>query len=209
MPIHASLRKVLLQAGEAAGIDTVRVTSGGQPPHPRGPRTGSTRHDNGMAADLVLIVNGVTLTFTDQNAHPQVLAFVTEAARAGAIGIGAGVTYMGPSTMHVGFGTDPSDRRQLTWGANGSSATAPAWLRKAAQAGWADEPRTPIPVPPPAVQGEAYLVSAPSGLRLRAGPDTSSAIIRSVPNNTPVQVLERWARTPDGWMSLDHLTKVT
>ena len=58
------------------------------------------------------------------------------AAAAGATGIGAGVGYMGDRTIHVGFGLTPSDRNMLTWGAGGSSTTAPLWLQMSAQRGW-------------------------------------------------------------------------
>jgi hypothetical protein len=36
----------------------VEVYSGGQPSYPNGPRTGSTRHDNGMAADVYVYAGG-------------------------------------------------------------------------------------------------------------------------------------------------------
>ena len=59
---------------------------------------------------------------------------------AGATGVGAGIDYMGPNTVHIGFGT------RAVWGAGGSAANAPAWIIAAAKAGWlnvmgADDPR--------------------------------------------------------------------
>lgn len=113
LPISDRLRSVLQQAARAAGVDVV-VTSGGQPQYPRGPRTGSTRHDLGNAADLDLYVGGKILT----DANPQHIGlkkkFVAAAASGGASGIGAG--YMGPTKIHVGFGT------KATWG-------GAAWMR--------------------------------------------------------------------------------
>jgi len=134
-PICPALRTVLAQAGRAAGIGTIMIVSGGQPGS-RGCRTGSSRHDNGRAADLKLVSGGATFRFTNQSAPSAVVTFVTEAAAAGAIGIGAGADYMGPETLHVGFGSNVEDTRQLVWGAQGRSANAPAWLRTAARSGW-------------------------------------------------------------------------
>ena len=143
-PISEELKQVLEAAAQAAGVDTIRITSGGQDTLGQGTRrTGSTRHDRGRAADLQLVVDGSTLSFTDQSAPPVFLAFVTAAAAAGANGIGAGVGYMGNRTIHVGFGTSVNDHSKLTWGVGGRSANAPQWLRDAAAAGWA----TPTPVP--------------------------------------------------------------
>lgn len=107
LPISDKLMQVLQKAASDAGVD-VRVTSGGQPGYPQGPRTGSTRHDHGNAADLDLLVNGKVLT--DQNPEDVAIKkkFVQAATAAGATGIGAG--YMGPTKIHVGFGTP------ATWG---------------------------------------------------------------------------------------------
>jgi hypothetical protein len=134
-PIASSLRDVLLQAAEAADIDIVRVTSGGQPGS-SGRSTGSTRHNQGRAADLELQKDGRSLDFTDSDDRQIIEEFVAAAAASGANGIGAGVDYMGPKTLHVGFGTTPQDHRQIVWGAQGRSANAPAWLQRAANRGW-------------------------------------------------------------------------
>lgn len=134
-PISWELYQVLYRAAEAAGIGTVLVTSGGQPGS-TGRRTGSTRHDHGRAADLKLLVGGRPLVFSDSQAPTAVEEFVTAAAARGAIGIGAGVGYMGPQTLHVGFGRTVRDTQQLVWGAGGRSAHAPGWLRRAARSGW-------------------------------------------------------------------------
>jgi peptidoglycan hydrolase-like protein with peptidoglycan-binding domain len=134
-PIAPELREVLLRAAEATGIDTVLVTSGGQPGS-SGRSTGSTRHNQGRAADLQLQKGGRSLDFANSADRGIVEEFVAAAAAYGANGIGAGVGYMGPKTLHVGFGTTPQDHRQIVWGAQGSSANAPAWLREAANRGW-------------------------------------------------------------------------
>jgi hypothetical protein len=132
LPIKPALKSLLVRAAEASGVDVVRVTSGGQ--CRKGTctkRTGSTRHDEGNAADLQLIASRRTLKFTSAPDQKIFERFVTEAARLGATGIGAGLDYMGPDTIHLGYGP------RAVWGAGGAAAAAPAWLRRAALAGWA------------------------------------------------------------------------
>jgi hypothetical protein len=187
-PISAELENVLRAAGEAAGIDEIRITSGGQPAIGEGTRrTGSTRHDRGRAADLQLVVGGNTLKFTDAAADPKILEFVTAAAAQGANGIGAGVGYMGNKTIHVGFGTSVADHTKLTWGAGGRSATAPDWLRAAARAGW-DAPEVSVGGAG-AVGSGRYAVIARDGLRLRRGPGTNFQSPRTLPLGTQLDVL--------------------
>jgi hypothetical protein len=142
-PIAQELELVLRRAADSAGVDTVFITSGGQP-GTSGKRTGSTRHDGGRAADLQLIKDGRPLTFTDETADPIIEAFVTSAAANGAIGIGAGVEYMGPRTLHVGFGRSLQDLTKVVWGAGKTSANAPPWLRAAAEKGWKNAVETPM-----------------------------------------------------------------
>ena len=137
-PITTELHDLLNGAADATGIEKVVIISGGQTSNHAanlngvvGGWTGSHRHDNGRAADIELIRNGTTLAFTDTDGS-QVEAFVTAAAARGANGIGAGVHYMGPNKIHVGFGNSLSDHQKLVWGAAGASANAPGWLRRAA-----------------------------------------------------------------------------
>ena len=89
-------------------------------------RTGSNRHDGGAAADLELIASGRTLDFTVRDDLAAICRFVAAAAAQGAIGIGAGVDYMGPTRLHVGFGNGPQDTTKVVWGAGGAPANAPA-----------------------------------------------------------------------------------
>jgi hypothetical protein len=202
-PITSELKQVLDTAARAAGVDTIQITSGGQDALGEGTRrTGSTRHDRGRAADLQCVVNGTTLTFTDQSANPIISAFVTAAAAAGATGIGAGVGYMGNRTIHVGFGTSVSDHSKLTWGAGGRSANAPGWLRAAAEAGWA----APAPVPhgaAPTLEAPGrYAVIARNGLKLRGGPGTNFESERTLPAGTEVNVVETSSQDPS-WVRVD------
>lgn len=139
LPISRELEQVLLKAAGAAGIDVIFVTSGGQP-GTSGRSVGSTRHNGGRAADLQLIVDGRTLSFSDLDGGETVERYVTAAAAHGANGIGAGVGYMGPQTLHIGFGADASDHRRIVWGAGGKAKNAPQWLRDAAERGWNNPP---------------------------------------------------------------------
>jgi hypothetical protein len=204
-PITAELKQVLDTAARVAGVDTVRITSGGQDALGEGTRrTGSTRHDRGRAADLQLVVNGTTATFTDQSAPALILNFVAAAAAAGATGIGAGVGYMGNRTIHVGFGTSVNDRTKLTWGAGGRSVNAPQWLRDAAAAGWA-APAAPGPVggpAPAAVAPGRYVVIARGGLKLRHGPGTDFDSERTLPLGTELNVVEISSTDP-AWARVD------
>jgi hypothetical protein len=163
MPISAALRRVLLTAAHEAGVDIVRITSGGQPGS-RGQRTGSNRHDGGNAADLELVARGRTLDFTRAADLDTIRRFVASAAACGATGIGAGVNYMGPQRLHVGFGNGAHDTTQVVWGERGAAANAPDWLRDAAQLGWSYSAGAPVaagaaPQPPP--EGEAADASPP------------------------------------------------
>jgi hypothetical protein len=204
-PIASDLKQVLDAAAQSAGVDTIRITSGGQDALGEGTRrTGSTRHDRGRAADLQLVANGTTITFTDQAAPPTMLAFVTAACAAGATGVGAGVTYMGNRTIHVGFGKSPADTQKLAWGANGASANAPQWLRDAAQAGWA----SPAPLGSGsgggggALRPGRYVVIARPGLRLRGGPGTDFEIEQTLPTGRELTVVAT-APTDPAWVQVD------
>lgn len=119
LPLSQRMKSVLNQAAAAAGVDAI-VYSGGQAPKGTGgPRTGSTRHDNGNAADLWLMRGGKKLVDTNPEDRAIMAKFVSAAVQAGATGVGAGHGYMGPSNIHVGFG------KQATWGG------AP-WIKAAA-----------------------------------------------------------------------------
>jgi hypothetical protein len=129
-PLNNRLSTALQAAAAAAGIDRIVVTSGGQEAEGEGgARTGSTRHDHGNAADVELYVGGRLLDFTNSQDQALYQQFVTAAASNGVTGIGAGSDYMGNSRIHVGFGAP------AVWGAGGSSANAPDWLRAAYNAG--------------------------------------------------------------------------
>ena len=77
------------------------------------PRTGSTRHDQGGAADLTLtdVKDGHTLDMTNPQDQARMAGFVRDAVSAGATGVGAHPNYMGPNGIHVGGGVEAA------WGA--------------------------------------------------------------------------------------------
>jgi hypothetical protein len=203
-PISDELKQLLQSAAQAVGVDSIRINSGGQDALGEGTRrTGSTRHDRGRAADLQCVVSGRTLSFTDESADPLILAFVTAAAGAGATGIGAGVAYMGNRTIHVGFGVSASDHTKLTWGVGGKSATAPQWLRDAAQAGWAGSGAAPpAHVSPALAKPGRYVVIARNGLKLRGGPGVTFDSEKTLPAGTELNVVAVSTVDP-AWVRVD------
>ena len=124
--IADTLRDQIRAASIAAGVNA-EIYSGGQDESGPG-HTGSHRHDHGGSADLKLYV-------LDENGKPRFLsmnndadrskmeAFIRESVKAGANGVGSGPGYMGESGIHVGGGSPAA------WGAGGSSANAPDWVR--------------------------------------------------------------------------------
>lgn len=189
-PIQAQLKAVLIAAAKAAGVDTISVTSGGQDKKGEGTRrTGSTRHDGGAAADLQLLRKGQVLDF---NLDREVFkTFVTAAAAAGATGLGAGEAYMGPKTIHVGFGS------KLVWGSEGKAINAPAWLKHAAELGWSGKAPKPQPVVK-ATLGRNQVI-ARGGLRLRGGPGTEFTSVQTLEFGSELMIVAfdevdpRWA----------------
>ena len=126
LPIQEELRRQLQQAAEAADV-LVNVHSGGQPAKGTGGRrTGSTRHDLGGAADVKLTdpQTGRTLDMRNPQDAARMASFTQSAVAAGATGVGAGLGYMGPHSIHVGGGTSAS------WGG------AP-WIQQAHRGGMA------------------------------------------------------------------------
>jgi hypothetical protein len=106
----------------------VEVFSGGQGAAGSGDaRTGSTRHDHGNAADVFFYdaETGRRLDWSNPQDVPRFQEIVRRARAAGVTGFGAGDGYMQPGSMHIGFGAP------AVWGAGGSGANAPDWLREA------------------------------------------------------------------------------
>lgn len=135
-PIAAPLKNVLQFAADAANVEVV-VFSGGQLSVGEGgvkgiTRTGSTRHDDGNAADLRLYQNGKLLNWQKADDRAVMSTFVSAAVASGATGIGSGTDYMGhdgSTKMHVGFGPNGIQGGPVvTWGNGEASINTPAWL---------------------------------------------------------------------------------
>ncbi|NJK51789.1 MAG: SH3 domain-containing protein [Leptolyngbyaceae cyanobacterium SU_3_3] len=193
LPIDSRLKQILSFAGSVAGIDEVRIESGGQCAIGTcSKRYGSTRHDLGNAADLDLIKDGRVLKFTDSNDLPLFETFVEAAASFGATGIGGDIPYMGATRIHVGFGS------RATWGGVKGSGAAPSWLTNAATKGW----NNPLPFPNPPNGSSLFKVNARDGLNLRSGPSLDFIVIRTLPAGTIVRI-QNFDGTNQEWAQVD------
>ena len=188
LPIDLKLRKILIKAAKHAGIEKVRVTSGGQ--CAKGTctkRTGSTRHDLGKAADLEIWKNNRPLAFDKTQDLPYFKKFVMYAAELGATGFGAGLAYMGKQTIHVGFGS------KAIWGDGGKTSNAPMWLKDAVIKGWHSQGSKQL---------REYLVIARDGLILRAGPGTEFERLQSLTVGSIIYVENFFGKNAD-WAAVD------
>jgi hypothetical protein len=193
LPIDSRLKQILSFAGSVAGVDEIRVESGGQCAIGTcNKRAGSTRHDLGNAADLDLIKDGRILKFTESNDIPFFEKFVEAAASFGATGIGGDVGYMGPTRIHVGFGS------RATWGGTNGTGAAPDWLINAAAKGW----NNPLPFPDPPNGSSLFSVNARDGLNLRSGPSQDFRVIKTLPTGTIVTILD-FDGTNQEWAQVD------
>jgi len=127
--IQPKLMNVLRTAASQIGVDVV-IFSGGQDAEgtPNARRTGSSRHDDGYAAD-VWIYNSSTTALSTKTNSQLVSDFISACVAAGAKGIGAGPGYMGNSGIHVDlWGTA---KGSSIWGAGGKADNAPQWVKDA------------------------------------------------------------------------------
>ena len=205
-PVSTRLATLLKSAAARAGIDRIVVYSGGQP-GTTGRSTGTARHNAGNAADLRLYVGGRVQRFSNDSAPRTVTDFVSAAAGLGATGIGAATDYMGPTSLHVGYGMP-----RTVWGRNGQRANAPIWLARALDAG----------VDAAADAGaiaQYYTVVARTGAPMRAGPGIEYQTVGTIDTDTLVSVLafdgpnQDWARVDlvgdgyvDGHMHISMLS---
>ena len=110
LPLNNNLNAALNTALPQLGLTAV-VTSGGQVTAEEqarglGDRTGSTRHDHGGAADLMLrTMDGRILSWENPQDVPQLQQAMAALRAQGLTGFGAGPGYMNPQTTHVGYGT--------------------------------------------------------------------------------------------------------
>jgi len=221
-PIAITLQDQLDYAAEKNGVTFV-VTSGGQATKAEvnsglaksTDRTGSSRHDHGNAADGYLQdpITGRVLDFTNPNDLPVFEKFIEDVVKAGATGVGAGVNYMGGSTIHIGGGSP------LAWGAKGKVANAPAWLITAHKHGLnaaqnfdlaayrADQQSvpaqtavvTPVSGVPASTPTTPPAISQPPSSPMIGVPNIPSASTPTTGLNTPSQVTE--LTSPNGSIS--------
>jgi hypothetical protein len=124
-PIQGWVHDGLARA--AAATDpriAIKVVSGGQNPlGVGGKRTGSTRHDHGNAADIVLVVDGKPVLPNENKAL--YAAFFRNAAANGFTGLG-----------HYSWGVHVGGGAQAVWGPDKTSKTLDPEFAKAAAEGW-------------------------------------------------------------------------
>lgn len=98
--VKPTLERALARAARQAKVDKVVITSGLQP-GTTGRRTGSTRHDTGLAADFYLMKNGQAVTLSTVNGRQIITAFVQAAKANGIRAGGMSLGYMGDRVMHL------------------------------------------------------------------------------------------------------------
>ena len=181
LPISSKLEKILNSVGDEMNVEFV-VGSGGQTsdhnPATKGKDwTGSHRHDDGGAADVQMYQTGADgvrrkISFDTPQGQALWSQAVKLAVAQGATGIGAGESYMGTDTVHIGFGNP------ATWGGVGKNAAPdPDWLKTAYNDGLhlppgsipqvataldVTPPPTPMPGRPAALGGAPNVTSAPA-----------------------------------------------
>lgn len=185
-PISSELEKVLNYAAEQTGVE-VEVISGGQAKKGTGGRrTGSTRHDDGNAADIDLYItdkNGNRRRLDFKNDRAIFEKFVSNAVSAGATGIGGGKGYMdnglpNGGRIHVGFGAPH------VWGAGGSSKNAPDWLRKAYDQG----KQNPVKIDGQSIAGPVPNNVPVEERAMTFGHPNSPTAVPALPDNIPDHV---------------------
>jgi hypothetical protein len=127
-PLDARLKSVISRALTGTGLNWYS-TSGGQPPAPGGPRTGSTRHDNGRASDGDFKdISGRTLNADNLTDRRRIANALSRLKAAGILGVGwdSATTgkghYMGSQRFHLDIA------RPGTWGHTHSSNSAAEWV---------------------------------------------------------------------------------
>lgn len=140
-PIQQALMDILISAANATSVD-VLITSGGQIAARDGgidgrTRTGSNRHDNGYAADVVIFKDGFQgLELSSRKAEDLaiMIEFMKACKAAGADAIGQGNAYMGDTGIHVDIAITGQSAGKLT-----KISSAKAWGGKNAKANLAPQ----------------------------------------------------------------------
>ena len=128
-PIKSQLMKVLQKAATNTGVNVI-IFSGGQDIKGQGSRrTGSTRHDDGWAAD-VRVQDASGKNLSTNGADPLMNLFILNLKKAGGKGLGAHPGYMGGTGVHVDLWG--ASKGAAMWGAGGKGKPP-----RAIQAAWA------------------------------------------------------------------------
>jgi len=124
--IRNDLFSILEQAASSASVDVVIFSGGQDPKGPGARRTGSTRHDNGFAADVWLYSGAGKLSSRSSADIPIIKKFVKACFDSGANAVGVGPGYMNDVGVHVDIATYKSDSG--VWGSTHSVGSASSWL---------------------------------------------------------------------------------
>lgn len=117
--IQPELMRIIETAATAAGVE-VEIFSGGQDRKGHGyRRTGSTRHDDGFAADI-RVKDSQNRTLKTNGYDAVMNKFITELGAAGAQGLGAHPRYMGGTGVHVDLWG--SRKGSEMWGEGGTGS---------------------------------------------------------------------------------------
>ena len=130
-PIQPKLARKLEKASADSGYKIV-VFSGGQDVKGtlNARRTGSTRHDNGYAADIRVYDGGTRLSSENTSHHDRLAKFAKLLKSLGMESFGSGPGYM-DGNHHVDIAISAGQGTAPTWGAGGRSANTPSWLKAA------------------------------------------------------------------------------
>ena len=130
-PIQPKLARKLEKASADSGYKIV-VFSGGQDVKGtlNARRTGSTRHDNGYAADIRVYDGGTRLSSENTSHHDRLAKFAKLLKSLGIESFGSGPGYM-DGNHHVDIAISAGQGTAPTWGAGGRSANTPSWLKAA------------------------------------------------------------------------------
>ena len=101
MPLQPQLLNMIKNAAQQCKLDVVITSAGQALKGSSGPRTGSTRHDLGYAADIALYDNGKILSVARSADLPLIITFCRTIKGMGIMSIGAGPGYMNSTAIHV------------------------------------------------------------------------------------------------------------
>jgi hypothetical protein len=162
------------------------------------PKKASVRHDHGGAGDLQFKVDGRMLDMRNTSDRAIMSDIIEESVANGATGVGGSLSYMGPNTLHIGFG------KPAAWGAKGG--TTPSWISSAWERGrsrFDPNVQLAVNVPTPAGMGEPIVQTAaneqPSinsvGYTAADVPNQTAA--NSTPVQTPTQRVDKYIGSPN------------